>query len=408
MSLFILNVGETMRSDLYYQYNPWWEEPSPFSQTNIIHRPRLLQALESIYSDPGIVFITGLRRVGKTSFLKTFITHLIEKGIDPKYIFYVSVDEYRFKDLTLIDLIDEYRKLHRIRVDTKIHVFLDEITYKPDYQQQLKNLYDKGEMKLVVTSSCSSALRDSRAFLTGRVRWLEVSPLDFSEYLLFKKIDLKKRDQGLLESYFEDYLRVGGMPEFVLREDRDYLRTVVDDIIYKDIVAFHGIKQPYLMKDFFHLLMERVGKQISMRKVANILGISQDTVKRHLHLFEETFLIDTIPRYGKTNEMLLSPRKVYAADLGIRNLFTGVRDKGSLFENAVFQKIKRLRPRYLYQDGVEIDFLTENKILIEVKYGRELQTKQQMLFEKYEGVQKYLIASIEDYLKIEDWITGMG
>ena len=144
---------------------------------------------------------------------------------------------------------------------------------------------------------------------------------------------------------------------------------------------------------------------MSINKIANILGISPDTARRYLSFFEETFLIHLVPRFGKTNETILSTKKLYAADLGIRNLFTGFRDKGALFENAVFQKIKQYNPRYVVDDGLELDFLTEKKTLIEVKYGREIENKQKALFESYVAPKKCLIGTIEDYLSIDTWIN---
>ena len=39
---------------------------------------------------------------------------------------------------------------------------------------------------------------------------------------------------------FEDYMQNGGMPEYVLTIN--YLKELVDDIIYKDIAAVHNIR----------------------------------------------------------------------------------------------------------------------------------------------------------------------
>src|SRR5690606_6248626 len=100
---------------------------------------------------------------------------------------------------------------------------LDEITYKENFRLQLKNLYDKGNAKVFASSSSASALRDQKGLLTGRERIFEVNPLNFKEYLLFSNIKLKKADQSLLEPYFEEYMQIGGMPEYVLTKDRGYL-----------------------------------------------------------------------------------------------------------------------------------------------------------------------------------------
>ncbi|GAG10628.1 unnamed protein product, partial [marine sediment metagenome] len=266
-----------------------------------------------------------------------------------KHLFYVSLDDYQLKDKNILEIISDYRKLHKLEFQQKVYLFLDEITYKENFQHQLKNIYDQQNAKVFVSSSSCSALKDQKGYLTGRKSIIEICPLDFAEYLIFKEIKINKRDQILLEKHFEDYLQIGGMPEYVLNGNREYLVELIDDILYKDIVAFHGLKRPELVKDYFALLMERSGKQISLNKVAKILGISADTASRYLAMFVDAYLVYLVPRYGKTNETILSPKKIYAADLGIRNIFTGFRDKGALFENVVFAKIKNLEPRYVYQ-----------------------------------------------------------
>lgn len=221
----------------------------------------------------------------------------------------------------------------------------------------------------------------------------------------FKKITLAQSDQHLIDKYFEDYLNTGGIPEYVIRNDVEYLKELVDDIIKKDISSFYNVKNTQVLQDFFLLLMERAGKNLSINKAAKILGISADSSKRYLQMFEDSYLVYLLPRYGKTNETLLSPKKIYAPDLGIRTLFTGFRDKGSLFENYVFLNIKKLNPSYIYRDGIEIDFFTKNKELIEVKYHSDLNEKQKRLMEEINAREKFIFKNISDlerYLKKKD------
>ena len=51
----------------------------------------------------------------------------------------------------------------------------------------------------------------------------------------------------------------------------------------------------------------------------------------------------------------------------------------------------------MLQDGIELDFLTDDKTLIEVKYERELNKKQLKLFEKFPAQKKILVDSFEKY-----------
>ena len=386
---------------ILYRYNPWWEEE--YMPASFLERKHIFGNLKNTLETRQVVILTGLRRVGKTTLMKQLVNHLIgEQGIDPKLVFYVSLDDYLLTSSTIIEIIEEYRKINRVSFSEKVYLFLDEVTHQKDFELQLKNIYDQQNAKVYVSSSSASILKSKKAFLTGRNVVMEVLPLDFEEYLNFKGIKIKKSDKQLLKKYFEDFMQTGGMPEYVLTGDVEYLKELIDDVIQKDIAAFYGVKDVQILKDFFLLLMERSGKICSINKIAKILDISPDSARRYLQMFADSYLIFLVPRFGKTNERLLSAKKIYAADLGMRVYFTSFRDKGSLFENYVYLKIKKCSPSYVYQDGFEIDFLTQGKTLIEVKYNAQMGEKQKELFDKIEVKKKIVIENIFDLEKINN------
>ena len=331
-----------------FRYNPWWEEE--ITLEGIYVREKELSILRNSLKKKEVVFVTGLRRVGKTTLLKLLIKDIINNGItNPKNILYVSLDDYLLMNSSILEIIDKYRSLHKLKTEEKIYLFLDEITSKEDYEIQVKNLYDSHNVKMYLSSSSASVMKNRKPYLTGRSRIVEISPLRFDDYLAFKNIKIKLRDKHLMVTYFEEYLSQGGIPGYVLTGDSTYLCELVDDIIYKDIAAHNNIRDLKLLKEYFLLLMERAGKIFSINKLANILKISPDTARRYLNLFNESYLISLLPRYGKTNERILSPKKIYAADLGIRTLFTGFRDKGCLFENYIYSMIKSEELSYYYK-----------------------------------------------------------
>jgi len=381
-------------SELLYRYNPWWE--MDFELQGIYER-NIIDPILDKFDSKDIVILTGLRRVGKTTVFKLLIKKLLkDKGINKNKIFYISLDDYLLSKKSIIEIIDEYRRLHKISFTEKIFIFLDEITYKKDYEIQLKNLYDSGIGKIFASSSSASVLRSGKTCLTGRYSLIELLPLDFTEYLSFKNIKIPKSDSSLIAEYFEDYMKTGGIPEYVLNEDIEYLKELVDDIINKDIAVYYNVKNISVLKDFFLLLMERAGKQASLNKISKILGITPDSVRRYFDMFYQSYLIYSVTRCGKTNEKILSPKKVYAADLGIKNLFTGFRDIGSIFENYVYMKIKHFTPCYIYKEGFEIDFLTSDHTLIEVKYNSKMDGKQKKIFKSIECKKKIEIKNVYD------------
>ena len=133
--------------ELLYQHNPWWENDLPLA--NLKPRDRYLAQLKSYLHLKQIIVLTGLRRVGKTSLMKLIIAELIEHNhVDANHIFYISLDDYTLQKVSIMDMVSEFRKLHKIPVDEKVYLFFDEITAKADFHIQLKNLYDAQNVKI--------------------------------------------------------------------------------------------------------------------------------------------------------------------------------------------------------------------------------------------------------------------
>ncbi len=381
--------------DLFYEMNPWWEEDYELKG---IKREKYLNILETYQNNKDIILVTGLRRIGKTTILKQYIYHLINLGISAKKICYLSLDSYAFKGISIRDLVKTFRQINNIEINEKVYLFLDEITCKPDFSQELKNFYDLENSKIFASSSSASVLVNKKAYLTGRTRTIEIEPLSFEEFLIFKNYKAKKSERYLLENYFKKYMEMGGIPEYVLSNDPTYITNLVDDIISKDIISLYGIKKTEIIKDLFKLLCERVGKTVSYKKLGNILEISKDTVREYIKYFQETYLFYIVEKRGKLNEKILSEKKLYCRDVGIKNVTTGFRDLGAIYENLVFLKIKDKKPNYVKEDGYEIDFWYKD-YLIEAKYGQKLKGKQKEIFDKLDVKNKIIANGIDFFLK---------
>jgi len=380
--------------DIFYDFNPWWEKEYAL---DYIEREKYLSPLIELIPKKEVIFLTGLRRVGKTTLMHQLIQHVL-KTQDPKYIFYISLDLLALRDTSIYEIIQEYRKIQSLSKDTFSYIFLDEITAKKDFQQELKNLYDLGNIKIFVSSSSATKLKDTSAYLTGRARYVEIEPLSFDEFLIFKGYFPKKKDSQLFEKYFEEYMEYGGMPEYVLTKNPSYITEVVNNIILKDIVAKYGLK------NIFRLLIERVGKPLTYSKIAKILDMSKDSVQTYINYFLETYLFSRVEVQGKLNERIKGPKKFYCGDVGIKNVSNGFKDKGAIYENLVYNKIKTNYKNpltggvhFLYKDGVEIDFVTKD-FLLEAKFGQEMNEKQKKLFDNYKIKQKIIAQGVDFFL----------
>jgi len=373
-----------------FKQNPWWEKE--YKEDSYPREKYMNQILKNLKSKE-IILLTGLRRIGKTTILKQFIKHLIETNVKPENIFFVNLDSFNLFNQNIHSLIEEYRKIHKKSTSDFFYLILDEVSSKENFEQELKSIYDEENIKVICSSSIATLMRDKKASLTGRVKTIEIMPLDFQEFLIFKEAKISKSDSAKLESYFKDYLKIGGIPNYVLNEDKNYLNELVENIIYKDIIAYHKITAEKTIKELFILLCERVGKPMSYNKLSEILKVSVDSVKRYVSYFEKAYLFYTVDRYSKSfNERVTSPKKIYVGDVGIKNLITGFKDLGASYENLVFLSIKDKNPSYYLKDSVEIDFITEDT-LIEAKYNREIEKNQKETFDSLKIKNKILAQS---------------
>jgi len=284
--------------EILYQFNPRWENPK-YEYSPII-RDKYFSKLKSNLNNKEIIFLIGLRRVGKTTLIKQLIQEL-SKNIESKYILYLSCEHPKFEDKTLIEIVDEYRGYFNLKREEQIYVFFDEVQLKENFERDLKILHDcEDKIKVFCSGSSSTILKDKKAYLTGRQRTFEIEPLDFNEYLKFKNQEVKISEEYRYKELFLNYMKSGGMPEFVKNKDPEYLLNLIDTILYKDIVSYYGLKNQKLIRDLFILLCERIGKTLSYNKLSKILGISVDTVSQYVSYFEETFLIYIVHKHSKT------------------------------------------------------------------------------------------------------------
>ncbi|MFT4326478.1 MAG: ATP-binding protein, partial [Candidatus Woesearchaeota archaeon] len=283
---------------LLEELNPWWHE---HFKDSFVKREKYLVALKNVLDKKEVILLTGMRRVGKTTLLKQMILHLLEKEVPSKHILFLSLDLLAFSEYSIYDIIQEYKRLHKISNTTYVYLFLDEITYKKDFNQELKNLYDLGNYKIYASSSSASALSDNKAFLTGRSRYIEVQPLDFKEFISFKGYDFENISQSMLKGFFDDYMKEGGIPEYILTKDEVYLSELAEFIIEKDVISKHGIRNKKVVFDLYKLLCERVGKQISYNNLAKILSVDNETISRYVQYFLDTYLFYQIEVKDKIN-----------------------------------------------------------------------------------------------------------
>lgn len=351
-------------------FNPWWE--SSFRAEGI-RRTSYLEQLNRRERTKEIVFVTGLRRVGKTTLARQYIESLITRGQDPRRILYFSMDHPSLVRESILDILDSYRRLQGLKHNDRFTAVIDEVHLRDGFEQELKTVYDLGHVKIFATGSSSLFMIEKGSFLTGRQTFIEVFPFGFSEFLDLKKKRTKPSDSHLMVKHAEDYVRTGGLPEYLKTGDPGYLTTLIDSILYKDIGARRGVRNMQILREILLIVSQSCGSKLSPRKIGRILGVSHETVREYLSAFEEANLIHTIRLKGKVAESMAAPRKVYLSDTGILHILSPTVNIGCLVENCVFNKLRERghNPAYGLIRGREVDFVLPDSCY-EVKYSDRL------------------------------------
>lgn len=361
---------------------------------------RVFIELKKQLENPEIVVLTGMRRVGKTTIFRMLFDDI--KSNNKLFLDMENpVNQKLFEEINFDNVLLNLSSLGLSQKE-KIYLFLDEIGAIPNVVRVIKYLYDHYQIKFFLTGSSSFYLKNLfPESLSGRKIIFELFPLDFEEFLQFKKIrqqipadfDQKDRYKSLvsfemLKGLYNEYLEYGGFPQVVLTDDAQQKRLILGDIFKsyfeKDVNLLADFKNINLFRDLLLLLLARVGSKIDITKLASEVGISRETVYSYLAFLQGTYFIDLIPSFtGSIDRQISKAKKIYLCDNGLVNHFVKV-SSGALFENAVYLNLKKHGKVSYFQKrtGAEIDFILDG-IGLEVKEtGRAADYKKLARFAK--------------------------
>lgn len=258
-----------------------------------------------------VIIIVWPRQVGKTTLLKT----LLEKVLPEKIIQFNGDFFQDRQDLQFRSEKEMYLLFSRYE-----YIVIDEAQKVENIGNILKSLRDAyGETKqILVTGSSTLGLLDQTTEpLTGRKKIFHLYPIAFSE--LNTTIWLRSARARLEETLlYGMYPQVLSYPDINAKKEK--LQDIVSGQLYRDILEFQDIKNPDILHRLLELLAIRIGSEVSYHSIAQLLGVSQQTIERYIDLLEKSFVIFRLRPYmtNKTKEVT-KMKKIYFYDLGIRN-----------------------------------------------------------------------------------------
>jgi predicted AAA+ superfamily ATPase len=143
------------------------------------------------------------------------------------------------------------------------------------------------------------------------------------------------------------FVRDGGFPEPWVKkiEFGNYLGSLFDAVLFRDIVQRYNIRFPGLLADLSRYLISNIAGEFTFRSLTKAVNASSDhTIRKYLGFLGEAFLFFKIPRFSfKVREQIKSAQKIYCYDNGfyLAKAFLLSPNTGKLFENAVAIELMR-------------------------------------------------------------------
>jgi len=323
----------------------------------------LLDGILKWFKDNRVIILTGIRRCGKSTLLKEIMQNMYNWC-------YVDFEDERFLDFRAQD----FEVLNEVLIEVYGNVniyFFDEVQNIEKFETFVRRLQDEGK-KIVITGSNASLLsKEFGTRLTGRYKPFEVYPFSFREFLKFRKANVEKDDFYIAEKkvglakLFEEYLLLGGLPEYLKNKDKEYVRTIYENILYKDVIARYAIRRQKVIKELINILATNISSQFTYNALKRALGLGNSiTVKEYISYLNNSYLFFELLKFSYSiRQQLNSPRKIYLVDSAF-NQVCGInfsQNKGKILENAVFVELKRRNKEvYYYSNKNECDFIIKD------------------------------------------------
>lgn len=340
----------------------------------IFKRAYYFNKIKEFINSDLIKVITGIRRCGKSSFMKSIMNSLEESGISKNDIIYINLDERGYRhienDIQLEKIIDD-----NIKDDNFKYLFIDEIQNVKNYEPLINGYRETGNFSIFITGSNSYLLSGELITkLTGRYIEIEMFTLNFKEYLDMKNFYGKNIDTNIYKE-LENYIIGGGFPktiEFDNINDKElYVKDVLNQIIKKDIKKHNKIKNKVVFEKVLTYLINNFGSTTNLNNIINHMRneekipIKPQTLYRYIEIIENSKLLYCCNRFDlKSKKSLKGEQKYYLADLSIcygMNIDKRI-NYGPALENIIYT--------YLSSKGYELsigkignlecDFITRN------------------------------------------------
>jgi predicted AAA+ superfamily ATPase len=254
-------------------------------------------------------------------------------------------------------------------------VVIDEIQKLPILLDEVHRMIEERKITFLLTGSSARSLKKAGVnLLAGRAWIAELFPLTFAEIPDFN---------------LDRFLRFGGLPGVVQSDDpEEQLDAYIQTYLNEEIKAEALVRKIPAFVEFLRFAALSNTQIVNYASLASDAGVSPPTIASYFQILEDTMIAFQVTPWKKpTSRKPIASAKLYFFDTGVVNTLAGTRSVdrnsnlfGSLFEQWVamelraFLSYRRVKQPLMFwrtEDGVEVDFIVDGQVAIEVKASRK-------------------------------------
>ena len=333
---------------------------------------------------PQAQVVIGVRRSGKSTLCHNVLRH---SGLNYAY---VNFDDERLAKLKGEDLNNVLEVLYKI-YGNFTHLFMDEIQNIPEWYLFVNRLLRRDIHVLITGSNAKLLSGELATHLTGRYHPITLYPFSFAEYCAYKRMDTVKtttRAIAFRRAAFDTYMQQGGFPEMqTLKSDREYINTLVENILQRDIEQRFKISYRATFEQMAQHLLNVSPAIVVHRTLQRLFGLnSEHTTKNYVSYLRQAYLLVGLRKYSPKSRLRVIGEKLYPVDVALMNkradAFAGP-NLGWRLETIVYLELLRRCHHqgldiYYYSDrSGECDFLIcrDNKVLQAIQVSYDIQNE---------------------------------
>ena len=376
--------------------NPWWTTNTIDAFFKEMPRRAYFSGFQQLASKSSVnraIVLMGPRRVGKTVMLYHYVQQLIEEGVNPRRILFITVENPIYNHIGLEELFNYGREAaggKEILQDW--HVIFDEIQYLKNWDVHLKTMVDSfRDNKFIVSGSAAAALQyKSNESGAGRFSDFMLPPLTFYEFISMQGLShfvkpsvsigndenlvfFEATDIRHFNNLFVDYINYGGYPEAIFSEtvrnnpNRFIRQDVVDKVLLRDLPSLYGISDVQELNALFTTIVYNTANEFSLDALSKQSGTPKNTIKKYLEYLEAAFLIRRVRRVDQSGKRFQRDNffKIYLTNPALRAaLFSPLQASdeamGVMTETAIFAQWMHqtnFTPWYARWNNGEVDMI---------------------------------------------------